>query len=176
MSGLGRSCFITATTTDDVPFDVAVKFHAGLRSGAYLSIEDFEEEYRDQPKVIERISAKDKCLDVFVRLFVKDLYSKLKWKEPIDTLREYCQSNPLAETETVLSDSFLKERELYKAVDAVARIVLRMGPKKIGTVIMYGKPNTGKSMILGMLEKIFISYRLIQTTRDFDCIPELKPH
>jgi hypothetical protein len=30
---------------------------------------------------------------------VKDLYTKLKWKEPIDSLREYCQENPLAETD-----------------------------------------------------------------------------
>jgi ribosome biogenesis GTPase A len=107
---------------------------------------------------------------------VKDLYSKLKWKEPIDTLREYCQSNPLAETEVILDDYFLKERELYQAVDAIARIVLRMGPKKVGTVIMYGMPNTGKSRLLKMIEKIFVCDKLVQTTRDFDFIPALKSH
>jgi hypothetical protein len=30
---------------------------------------------------------------------VKDLYTKLKWKKPIESLREYCQYNPLAETD-----------------------------------------------------------------------------
>jgi hypothetical protein len=30
--------------------------------GACLSVEDFREEYEDQPKALEKISAKDKCL------------------------------------------------------------------------------------------------------------------
>jgi hypothetical protein len=47
MSGLGRSCSITATTVDDATTDLVVKFHAGIRSGAYLSVSDFREEYKD---------------------------------------------------------------------------------------------------------------------------------
>jgi hypothetical protein len=63
IAGLGRSYSATAgTTTDTIATDLVVKFHAGIRSGAYLSVEDFREEHKDQPKALEKISAKDKCL------------------------------------------------------------------------------------------------------------------
>lgn len=68
----------------------------------------------------------------------------------------------------------LENYGLLPILDAVAKVVVIKEYPKIGTVVLHGVPNTGKSTIMSMLQEIFICDMMQINHGNFDTIPETR--
>jgi hypothetical protein len=92
----------------------------------------------------------------FEKLYSRYLRKKLKnsvFIEPFVTLRNFIQQNPLGRNEPPLSDIDLHDMGLFEAINNIYRVVFVKDVVKIGTVVLYGIANTGKTTLLEMHSK-----------------------
>lgn len=133
-----------------------MKFHAGLRTKQYKSISDLRNEFAEDPKTLANITKQKNVFDDFVTQFITNSYEKLPSKPVRKSLEEYCYKNPLKEGERPLSDERLRQLGLYDILAAVLEVVVIAEDPKLGTIILHGEPNCGKSSIMAILNEIFI--------------------
>jgi hypothetical protein len=67
---------------------------------------------------------------------------------------------PLKKKEKPLTKELLIETGLYDYVNSIFEGLIIKKYLKQGTLLVHGKPNTGKSTIMGYIAKIFISAKL----------------
>lgn len=102
------------------------------------------------------ISKEEKILKDFVAQFVLTSYKKLPEKEVVLTLKEYTQKHLLSSEEEPLSDEYLKSVGMYDILHAVFEVLVIAKESKLGTIILHGVPNSGKSSIMRIINEIFI--------------------
>ena len=83
-------------------------------------------------------------------------------KPMIDTLREFCKDYPLPsfDADALFAVIYDKEDIYYQIFQAIVYLYLKRAEKKKKCILLYGSPNSGKSIIAGFLEQIFLSYHM----------------
>ena len=79
----------------------------------------------------------------------------------------------MSETDTVLTDEFLRSVGLFQILEAIYIVVVEAKDAKLGTIILHGSPNSGKSSIMKIMAEIFICDYMLQTQGNFDIVPNL---
>lgn len=65
---------------------------------------------------------------------------------------------------------------MHDIMNALLEVVVIAKVTKVGTLIMHGPSNTGKSTLMSMINEIFICDQKVQALNNFDVVPELKAY
>ena len=153
---IGQKAFVKLQEKEIARDTLIERFHAGVLTGIYRLVRDFEQAHCMDARALDVISKSQKTLESNVALFNAQLYSKLEFVHPVRTLKKYTQSHPLVAGDRVLTNEYLRGCTLAAVVNAIYDVIIYLNHPKQGGVLLYGQPSTRKTTITNMLAEILM--------------------